>query len=192
MAKNPENPNLPKPDAFVDRIVTDLQNPPDAVQVSGYVGRASTDGYLRLYLTSKLGQNFVEIRHEDVLATEAIPKEQSPFGGYFLLVRADAALIYGQAPNRERARFLEGRIQQGYGAAAAAAGKGVPFGEEAKFLVSPHFYKCTWYCVQTSTGVGICATPGCTTDICASWGCSQFCYSILCHSLQCPNTAPFC
>lgn len=164
MARSPDKTNLPKLDAFVENIVSDPNNPPDMVHLSGFVGKSSLPEQTRLYFAPDL-KDYVDIPNEAILASQAIPKEESRFGGWDLWIRADAVLTHNQGPNRAKARFLEGRIQQGYGGAAAAMGPGAALAHEQQ-LVSPHFWKCTWYCVRTSTGVGGCATAGCTSDIC--------------------------
>lgn len=203
MDKNSNKTNLPKADAFVERVVKDPKNPPDTILLSGYVGSSSEPEHTRLYFSPDL-KVYVDIPNDGILASESIPKEHSRFGGWDLWIKSEAILIHGRGPNREAARFLEGRIQQGFGAAAAAAVRGGSFertgiacDQALGRVASPGFWKCTWYAgcgVHTNSGVGICATPACTADICNTPDCSAICWTVGC-TLQCPTrqcTAPIC
>ena len=112
MAENKANP---KQDDLIAKLVKDPKAPPDALLLSGFVGASSEEGFTRLYLTATL-EDYVEI-----------PKDQSPMGGTLLWIKSDAELIHGKVgPNRLKAKFLEGRIQQEFVRAQAAGAAGGP------------------------------------------------------------------
>jgi len=119
-----EKGNL-KQDDLIAKLVKDPKAPPDALLLSGFLGASSEDDHTRLYLTATL-DDYVEIPSDAILHTQEIPKDQSPLGGTLLWIKKDAELIHGKVgPNRTKAKFLEGRIQQEFVRAQAAVGIGV-------------------------------------------------------------------
>jgi hypothetical protein len=120
-----EKGNL-KQDDLIAKLVKDPKAPPDALLLTGFLGASSEDDHTRLYLTATL-DDYVEIPTDAILHTQEIPKDQSPLGGTLLWIKKDAELIHGKVgPNRTKARFLEGRIQQEFIRAQAAGPAGVP------------------------------------------------------------------
>jgi hypothetical protein len=116
-----EKGNL-KQDDLIAKLVKDPKAPPDALLLSGFLGASSEDDHTRLYLTATL-DDYVEIPSDAILHTQEIPKDQSPLGGTLLWIKKDAELIHGKVgPNRTKAKFLEGRIQQEFVKAQAAGG----------------------------------------------------------------------
>jgi hypothetical protein len=123
MAENKANP---KQDELVAKLVKDAQAPPDALLLSGYVGASSEEGHTRLYFDPQLS-DYVEIPNDAILHTHEIPKDQSPLGGTLVWIKRDAVLVHGKVgPNRLKAKFLEGRIQQEFVKAQAAGVPGQP------------------------------------------------------------------
>ena len=121
MAEKPENKPGPKQDDLIAKLVKDPKAPPDVLLLSGFVGASSEEGHTRLYLNRL--DDYVEIPNDAILLTQEIPKDQSPMGGTLLWIKSDAELIHGKVgPNRLKAKFLEGRIQQEFVKAQAAAG----------------------------------------------------------------------
>jgi hypothetical protein len=87
--------------------------------LSGYVGASSEPGHTRLYLDPEF-RSYVEIPNDAILHTQEIAPEQSILGGSLVWIPRNAQLIHGTAaPARIKATFLEGRLQQAYGAMAA-------------------------------------------------------------------------
>src|ERR1051325_6053156 len=123
---------MPKQDAnakssgFVDQIVKDPNNPPNALLLQGYLGASSEDKHVRLYLDPQLS-DYVEIPEDAVLHTVNIPPEQSPLGGSYVWINADAELTHGKVgADRPKAKFLEGRIQQQFQGGTGAQAGGQP------------------------------------------------------------------
>jgi hypothetical protein len=113
----------PKQDELVAKLVKDAQAPPDVLLLSGFVGTSSEEGHTRLYFDPQLS-DYVEIPNDAILHAQEVAKDQSPLGGTLLWIKKDAVLVHGKVgPNRPKAKFLEGRIQQEFlkGRAAAAA-----------------------------------------------------------------------
>jgi hypothetical protein len=101
-----------KYDDFVSRIVSDPNNPPDALLLTGYLGKSSDQGYIRLYLDEELS-DYVELPESGVLYAQEMSKEDSPLGGSYVWIQRNAQVIQGPVgPNRMTASFLSGRIQR--------------------------------------------------------------------------------
>lgn len=110
--------NIPHSD-FVAKVVKDVNNPPDTILLTGYLGKSSEEGHTRLYFDPEL-KNYVEIPNDAVLHSQEIPEEQSSLGGAHVWIKSDAEVIHGKVgPSRTKAKFFEGPIAA---AAAAAAG----------------------------------------------------------------------
>src|SRR5262249_589393 len=91
----PENkPRIPEDD-FVSKVVKDPKQPPDAILLSGFLGKSSEEGHIRLYFDPGLSQ-YVEIPNDAILHTQEIPKEASPLGGSNVWINSQAELIYGK------------------------------------------------------------------------------------------------
>src|SRR5947207_11181697 len=110
---------------FVSKIVKDPNAPPNTLLLQGYLGDSSDEGHVRLYLDPQLS-DYVEIPENAILHTQDIP--DATLGETYVWITQDAELIHGKAgPQRLKASFLEGRLQQEFlagavGAQGAAAG----------------------------------------------------------------------
>jgi hypothetical protein len=103
-------------DAFVEKLVPDPSQPPTpTVVLEGLLGKSASEGYWRLYLTSKLNR-YAEFREEDVLHREPIPKEQPPLVGLEatkVWIRRDAQIQYTRTESRRvQAEFLGGGLTE--------------------------------------------------------------------------------
>jgi hypothetical protein len=68
------------PSPIIEALLPDPAQPPaETTVLQGLLGRSDREGYWRLYFSTALNQ-YVEFRAEDVLYSEAIPKEESPLG----------------------------------------------------------------------------------------------------------------
>ena len=106
---------------FVSKIVKDPNAPPNTLLLQGYLGDSSDEGHVRLYLDPQLS-DYVEIPENAILHTQEIPN--ATLGETYVWIEQDAELTHGKAgPQRLKASFLEGRIQQAFlgGATATAA-----------------------------------------------------------------------
>ncbi len=125
-----------KEDDFVSKVVKNPKEPADALLLQGFLGASSEEGYTRLYFDPQLS-DYVEIPNDAILHVQEIPKEQSPLGGNLVWIRRDAEVIHGKVgPDRLKAKFLEGRIQQEYMKDVQFAGGGAGAGGLFTF---PHF-----------------------------------------------------
>jgi hypothetical protein len=117
MAEN--KPRIPEDD-FVSKIVKDPKQPPDAMLLSGYIGKSSEADHVRLYFDPEL-RNYVEIPSDAILHTQAASTEGSTLGGSHVWIKRDAEVIHGKVgPQRTKSKFFEGPI-----AAAGVGGTGV-------------------------------------------------------------------
>ncbi|HET6260707.1 MAG TPA: hypothetical protein VFG99_00525, partial [Chloroflexia bacterium] len=110
---------------FIAKIVGDPTNPPDTILLTGFLGRSSEPDYTRLYFDAELS-DYVEIPNDAILFVQPLAAEGSALAGSsYVWIQSDAELIHGKAgPNRQRARFFEGRIAQDYLGGAAGGGGG--------------------------------------------------------------------
>lgn len=108
-----DGPNL-RYDEFVGRIVQDPNAPPSVTLLSGYLGSASEEGHVRVYLDEELCR-YVEIPEKAIRHTQELSPEQSPLGGSLIWIDRDAEVLHGAAGSeRRKATFLEGQIAQDY------------------------------------------------------------------------------
>jgi hypothetical protein len=108
--------------AFIERLVPNPAQTPEVRFVSGFLGRSAQDGYVRLYLTPDLNE-YLEIREEDIVHTQALATEQNPLGGHAVWMRRDATVQHTRTMSRQvQAEFLQGNITAGYLAGAGAQG----------------------------------------------------------------------
>ncbi len=107
-------------DNFVSKVVTDPNNVPDTLLLSGYMGASSLPNHTRLYFDAQLS-SYVEIPDDAILHTQDQPAESSPLGGSFVWIKKDAILTHKTGADKTKAKFLEGPIVQQFAAAAAPA-----------------------------------------------------------------------
>ena len=160
---------------FVSKIVKDPNAPPNTLLLQGYLGDSSDEGHVRLYLDPQLS-DYVEIPEADILHTQEAPN--SSLGETYVWINLDAELTHGKAgPQRLKASFLEGRLQQQFlGGAAAAAPQPGP-------IPTPPF---SVLCPPHSVGFG--CVPSIVLDFCPTR------FPIACQSrliYQCHTHAPY-
>jgi hypothetical protein len=94
-------------DPFVERRRPDPSQPPERVRIlEGLLGDSDREGYKRLYFTREL-DSYAEFRAEDVVYSESIPPEQSPFLGQQATrvgIRWDATLEFTRPSTEARGR----------------------------------------------------------------------------------------
>jgi hypothetical protein len=87
-------------DPFVERLRPDPSQAPERVRIlEGLLGDSDREGYKRLYFTRGL-DSYAEFRAEDVVYSESIPPDQSPFLGQQATrvgIRWDATLEFTRA-----------------------------------------------------------------------------------------------
>ena len=79
-------------DVFVSEIVTDPSNPPDAILLTGFLGRSTESDMTRIYLDVMLG-SFIDVRNSAILHGQRISEAQSPLGGWYLWLKRDLELV---------------------------------------------------------------------------------------------------
>ena len=127
MAKELKHPNAPKIefDALAEKMVADPAMIPDSVALAGFVGRSAEQGNIRLYVDAGF-RSYYEISISDVVHSQQLPTNQSPFGGSIVYVRGGAPLRLVQVSAEIEARFLQGPMSNaGAGAAGATSLPGV-------------------------------------------------------------------
>jgi len=110
-----------KPSEFIARLVKDPNNPPDVVEVTGFIGAAAEQGRTRIYLDTTL-RNYVEVMEDAILHVEPVPDNQLGLSCIFLA--ASAEIFMPEAAPRAEARNVFGGAV--YGDYLNAAGGGVP------------------------------------------------------------------
>ena len=117
----PEEPK-PKLDAFTAKVVGDPSNPQETLLLQGFLGSSSEDKHTRVYTDVTL-DTYIDVANADIIHSEQLPKDQSPFGGSFIWVKKAADVLQGKAgAERKKAKFLEGPIAA---EAAGAVGTGI-------------------------------------------------------------------
>jgi hypothetical protein len=120
MAEKPKSSR----DNFIAKIVKDPKLVPDTLLLNGYLGDSSEDKHTRLYFDAQLS-SYVEIPEEAILHTQDYPSGSSPLGGSYVWIKKDAVLIHSKkAPEKIRAKFLDGPIVKDYMRAAVGPGDG--------------------------------------------------------------------
>jgi hypothetical protein len=76
-------------DDWVTKLVADSTATPNAVALTGFIGRAPDRNSVRVFLHADL-QSWVDIPANAILHREAIPKTVSPLGGSYLWVERTA------------------------------------------------------------------------------------------------------
>jgi hypothetical protein len=84
-------------DAFVAALVKNPAEPPQIVELRGFLGDSSKEGFTRLYFSSDLA-TFLDLPDADILHSVELPKEQSPLGGSVVWVLAESAAFKPEAP----------------------------------------------------------------------------------------------
>jgi len=115
-------------DAFVAKVVGDPAKPQETLMLQGFLGASSEANHTRIYTDPTL-ESYVDVANGDIVHTEAISKEESPLGGYYVWVKKSAEAVTGKpGAERKKAKFLEGPIAQaaaGIGAVGPAPAPGV-------------------------------------------------------------------
>jgi hypothetical protein len=78
--KNPKAQGQTHEDAIVSRLKGEGQTPTGVTSFIGLLGRSSRQGYWVLYLSMDMSRS-VEIQETDIVYTETLPSDRSPFGG---------------------------------------------------------------------------------------------------------------
>ena len=95
------------------------------VQLTGWLGKGSKEGYWRLYLNPELDQ-YVGFSAEDVVHTQALDPKQPLLGGTMVWLRAGATLEHMQVEcRRSQADFLSGGITSGFMAGTVSSLPGI-------------------------------------------------------------------
>ncbi len=79
-------------DDFVSGIVTEPADPPDAILVTGFIGKSTESDMTRIYLDVMLG-SYIDVRDSAILHGKRISESQSPLGGWYLWLKRDLELI---------------------------------------------------------------------------------------------------
>ncbi len=109
---------------IIEKLVGDPNTPPKVTQVTGYLGKSSRAGHVRLYDTLDLGE-YTDVPESSVLHAEDVPATEMEHGGTRLWVESHATVVRESVQStRTEARFLEGAI------ASAHLGAAEPVAEE--------------------------------------------------------------
>ena len=104
-----------KLDELAAKVVADPKTPGDTILVTGFLGDSSDSEHIRIYWDASMG-SYIDTETADVVHTEPLPKDQSPFGGsYIWLKRSAKGLSGGQGGNAMTGRFFEGPLMAAYG-----------------------------------------------------------------------------
>ena len=93
-------------DALVEALVPDPSGHQPGMQLTGWLGKGTTEGHWRLYLTPQLSE-YVEFAEDDVLHSQALTEAQSPLGGTIVWLKPGVALRHTEVVTRSvQADFL--------------------------------------------------------------------------------------
>ncbi|MER8601765.1 hypothetical protein NKH09_28595 [Mesorhizobium sp. M1339] len=82
---------LPQDD-FVSEIVGNPADTPDAILVTGFLGKSTGPDMTRIYLDVMLG-SFVDVRDTAILHARRISEAQSPLGGWYIWLKRDLEMV---------------------------------------------------------------------------------------------------
>lgn len=103
----------PQVSPLVEELTQGGTEVPNVSVLVGYIGNASEEGRVRLYLTPDLS-NYVEFSQDDLVRSEVL--QEGGAGATAVWVRKSARLTQTQTLSREvQAEFLSGGIAQAYG-----------------------------------------------------------------------------
>jgi hypothetical protein len=120
---------VPQEDAIIARLrATPDQAPTGIISYTGLLGRSSRPGYWQLYLSLDMA-HWIEISETDIVHSEQLPADRSPFGslgGTQVFVKADATLktsttVSKVHPANEPPDEFDLDLQLGAGEAVTAA-----------------------------------------------------------------------
>jgi len=163
---------------FIANLVKDPKNPPEVVEITGFLGAAAEPGRTRIYLDTTL-QNYVEVMEDKILHVE--PVEGGQLGLSHIFIAADAQVFPREQPPRLDARTVfGGAVYQDY--------LNVSPSSSADIGVVPFRYltidTCRPGCVET---VDWCPPPSVWPNICLTR--QPRCY----RTYHCPPSGtPFC
>jgi hypothetical protein len=163
------------PDSLIDELVPEPAGHQPVVCLTGFVGRAGTEGVWRLYLNRRLDE-YVEFNGSDVSHTEPVAQGGSSADGTRVWLRTGTTLRHTRVSSRQvQAEFLQGGLTSSFMPRSGL----MPLAAVARENTGPgctHNYVC-------STNPHI---PACQdySEVCGSFGCDP--------SLGCPppSTVP--
>jgi hypothetical protein len=122
-----KKPGAPREDKILSRLRSSpAQTPAGVTSFIGLLGASPKEGYWQLYLTLDMSR-WVEIKETDIVHTEQLPPDRSPFGslgGTQVFVKQDASVTTSQTMSQthqagEAADEFDLDIQLGSGSASA-------------------------------------------------------------------------
>lgn len=154
---------------FVAKIVGNPANPPKTMLLTGFLGDSSMEAHTRLYFDPSLN-TYVEIPDDAILHTEPRAKEESPLGGEYVWVKAEAQLTHSTpAPDNSRAQFFDGPIYQEYDWTGTDGTKVI--GGPVRSLNCPSVRCPSAVCKTQVCPSQVCVTQVCRTQVCATETC---------------------
>lgn len=185
---------------LIGKLVPDPNRPSEpTIKLAGYVGRASQEGYIRVYATLDDLSCYLEIRREDVVHAEDVPESLMEHGGTFVWVKQSAEIVQGQTQvSKIQAQFLGGGISEEFLGGAEAGGAGL--GAQQPYTITPQCGFITRItCLRTLCQLVTCfrtCYATCLRTVCnitCARTCLAWCYRTIiqptcirtCHPLQC-------
>jgi hypothetical protein len=107
-------------DDLAEKLVSDPSKPLDAVTLTGFLGRSTQEGSVRLYDDAGF-RGYYEISTADILHQHQLPTTQAPFGGSLVYVKRSARLRRVQVSAETEAQFIEGPMTSAAATSAARA-----------------------------------------------------------------------
>jgi hypothetical protein len=180
---NKEIQKTPKPlkeDSLVEQLVPDPNDLQPRVQLTGWVGKSTKEGFWRLYLTPQLNE-YLEFSDQDVMHTQSLQAEQSPLGGTTVWFRPGTIMRHCRLAARQvQVDFLSGAITSGFMSGTVASFPPAATRQQAavgtagyQCSANPHIPVCQsnfFQCItQACSGTAACTGELCPTNqgICA-------------------------
>ncbi len=168
-----------KPSDFIAALVKDPKNPPEVVEVTGFIGAAVEQGRTRIYLDTTL-QNHVEVMEDKILHVEPVAEGQ--LGLSHIFIAADAQIFMPEVePKLDARSMFGGAVYQDYLTAAGGGVPGISAAGQVSGAAITHYPSLIVICQSI--------TPNCQSlsAICHSipyYRCHTLSNGIFCHSLQ--------
>jgi hypothetical protein len=161
----PESPGR-RMSEFIAALVKDPKNPPEVVDVTGFLGAAAESGRTRIYLDTTL-QNYVEVMEDKILHVE--PVEGGQLGLSHIFIAADAQVFPPEQPPRLDARTVFGgavyqdylNVSPGSRADIGVVPYGYPYTVQGPHCCPTYIYASPCDCPPTRIWNRLCSIIGC-------------------------------
>ena len=121
---------------FVDAVIKDPANPPNVKLLVGYIGKSSTDGYIRIYFNAELSEH-IDVPESAVLHIQDVPDDH--LDAKYVWINKDVEVTVRDAGRAElKSRFMSGPLAESASdTAVETGGKKATFASPSVVQICP-------------------------------------------------------